>query len=84
MVLLLALERRFRLDGGRLFALYLVHYGTGRLLIELFLRIDPSLVLLGLRVHVWTSLAVVLLGAALFVVLTRRRARQTAAGTARA
>ena len=75
-VLLLALDRRYRLDGGRLFALYLVHYGIGRMLIELFLRIDTALMVLGLRVHVWTSLGVVLLGAVLFVLLSlRRRAR---------
>ncbi|MEX5268907.1 prolipoprotein diacylglyceryl transferase [Kocuria sabuli] len=78
-VLLLALDRRFRLDGGRLFALYLVHYGVGRMLIELFLRIDPSLVLLGQRVHVWTSLGLVLLGLALLVGITRRRRARRAA-----
>jgi prolipoprotein diacylglyceryl transferase len=78
-VLLLALDRRLRLDGGRLFALYLVHYGVGRMLIELFLRIDPSLVLLGQRVHVWTSLGLVLLGLALLVGITRRRRARRAA-----
>jgi prolipoprotein diacylglyceryl transferase len=85
-VLLLALDRRFRLDGGRLFALYLVHYGLGRMLIELFLRIDPSLMVLGLRVHVWTALGLVLLGLALFaaVVLRRRRARGAAVEPSRA
>ncbi|MFI7482731.1 prolipoprotein diacylglyceryl transferase [Kocuria sp. M1R5S2] len=72
-VLLIWLDRRFRLDGGRLFAVYLVHYGIGRMLIELFLRIDPSLMVLGLRVHVWTSLALVLLGVALFAAGTARR-----------
>ncbi|KLU09253.1 MULTISPECIES: prolipoprotein diacylglyceryl transferase [unclassified Kocuria] len=84
-VLLLALDRRFRLDGGRLFALYLVHYGIGRMLIELFLRIDPSLMVLGLRVHVWTSLGLVLLGLVLFAAVTvrRRRARDGAAQAAR-
>ncbi|MCD1144041.1 prolipoprotein diacylglyceryl transferase [Kocuria sp. LUK] len=83
-VLLLALDRRFRLDGGRLFALYLVHYGLGRMLIELLLRIDPSLIVLGQRVHVWTSLGLVLLGAVLFAVLTRRRARGDAGAPAAA
>ncbi|ALU39929.1 prolipoprotein diacylglyceryl transferase [Kocuria flava] len=83
-VLLLALDRRFRLDGGRLFALYLVHYGLGRMLIELLLRIDPSLIVLGQRVHVWTSLGLVLLGGVLFAVLTRRRARGDAGAPAAA
>jgi prolipoprotein diacylglyceryl transferase len=85
-VLLLALDRRFRLDGGRLFALYLIHYGLGRMLIELFLRIDPSLMVLGLRVHVWAALGLVLLGLALFaaVVLRRRRDRGAAVEASRA
>jgi prolipoprotein diacylglyceryl transferase len=74
--LLLYLDRRFRLDGGRLFAVYLIHYGTGRMLIELFLRIDPSLMVLGQRVHVWTSLSLVLLGVVILVVVSLRRRRQ--------
>lgn len=84
-VLLLVLDRKFRLEGGRLFALYLIHYGLGRMLIELFLRIDPSLMVLGLRVHVWTSLGLVMLGLVLFaaVSLRRRRAHGADAESAR-
>ncbi|MGK7223445.1 prolipoprotein diacylglyceryl transferase [Kocuria flava] len=74
-VLLLVLDRKFRLDGGRLFALYLIHYGVGRMLIELFLRIDPALMVLGLRVHVWTALGLVLLGIVIFIAVAMRRRR---------
>ena len=81
-VLLLVLDRRFRLDGGRLFAVYLVYYGIGRMLIELFLRIDPALMVLGQRVHVWTSLFLILLGIAIFVTATvRGRRRQDSTPT---
>lgn len=64
-----------RVDGGRTFALYLIWYGVGRFLIELLLRIDPSAQLLGLRIHVYTAGALVVLGLVLFAVLSRRRAR---------
>jgi hypothetical protein len=38
-------------------ALYLIWYGTGRMLIEIFLRIDPSAMFLGVRIHVFTAAA---------------------------
>ncbi|KAA9395008.1 prolipoprotein diacylglyceryl transferase [Kocuria coralli] len=71
-------------DGGRLFGLYLVWYGLGRMLIELFLRIDPSYMLWGLRIHVYTAAGIILIGAALFVVLgARARRREETSGSAR-
>ena len=75
-VILILLGRRFALTHGRLFCLYLMYYGLGRMLIELFLRTDPALLVGGVRVHVWTSLALILLGAVLFAVIAaRQRAR---------
>ncbi|WP_233438755.1 prolipoprotein diacylglyceryl transferase [Kocuria varians] len=74
-VVLLALDRRFQLRHGRLFALYMVYYGFGRLMIELFLRVDPALMIGGVRVHVWTSLAIVVAGLVIFVVVGRRGRR---------
>ena len=71
-VILILLGRHFALGHGRLFSLYLMYYGLGRLLIELFLRTDPALMVAGLRVHVWTSLALILLGGVLFAVITAR------------
>lgn len=74
-VILIALGKRLRLTHGRLFALYLVYYGFGRLMIELFLRVDPALLIGGQRVHVWTSSAVMVFGIALFAVISARLRR---------
>lgn len=69
-----------QVDGGRLFALYLVWYGFGRFVIELFLRIDPSYTLLGLRIHVFTAAGIFVTGLVLFAI-ARNRARSQASGT---
>ena len=62
-------DRRYRLGGGRVFALYLALYAVGRIWIER-LRIDDANTLLGLRLNV-VVMTVVLLGALLFLVLRR-------------
>lgn len=72
-LLLVALERRFRLGGGRVFWAYVVIYTTGRLWIEM-MRTDPAEIVLGLRINVWVSLGAILLGLIMLVVLTRRHA----------
>lgn len=69
--LLLWLDRRYRLGHGRVFWLYVVTYTLGRVWIEM-LRIDDAELVLGLRLNVWTSLAMFLLGAIAFVVVGRR------------
>jgi prolipoprotein diacylglyceryl transferase len=69
--LLVFLDRRFRLGRGRVFWLYVVFYTAGRLWIEL-LRIDPAEQVLGLRLNVWTSIVVGLVGVAAFVLQGRR------------
>ena len=69
---LLYLERRFTLQWGRMLALYLVWYGSGRSYLE-SIRIDPSSIsFLGIPANVWASFAAVALGVVLFVVQTRR------------
>ncbi|ROZ64781.1 prolipoprotein diacylglyceryl transferase [Kocuria soli] len=73
-----------RVDGGRLFAVYLIWYGLGRMLIELFLRIDPSYTLMGVRIHVFTAAGLILLGLVLFWILSRRSRCRTDDGTAAA
>ncbi|SEG97693.1 prolipoprotein diacylglyceryl transferase [Nonomuraea solani] len=55
--LVLWAERRFRLDRGRVFALYAAAYTAGRAWIE-WLRVDPAPLVLGLRFNVWTALLV--------------------------
>jgi len=64
-------ERRFRLRHGRTFWLYVMTYTLGRTWIEM-LRVDEAEMVLGLRLNVWTSIAVFLLATAAFVWLRRR------------
>ncbi|GAA3246051.1 prolipoprotein diacylglyceryl transferase [Streptomyces labedae] len=69
-------ERRFRLDRGRVFALYVAAYTAGRSWIET-LRVDPANHILGLRLNVWTSLLLFI--AALAFLCLRRPARPATA-----
>jgi prolipoprotein diacylglyceryl transferase len=68
--LLIWAEKRFRLTGGRLFALYIAAYTLGRAWIE-SLRVDDVNHILGLRLNVWTSI-IVFLTAVSFLIATRR------------
>jgi prolipoprotein diacylglyceryl transferase len=73
-------ERRFRLDRGRVFALYVAAYTAGRGWIET-LRVDPANTVLGVRLNVWTSV-LLFLAAVVFLVMRRPTAghvRQEAA-----
>jgi prolipoprotein diacylglyceryl transferase len=65
-------DRRFRLGHGRVFLLYLVLYGTGRVLTEV-LRTDPATLVLGVRWNQLAALLVALAAAVAFAVQTRRR-----------
>lgn len=57
-LLLVWLDRRRAIRPGRLFALYVGGYFTGRLWVE-SLRSDSANTILGLRVNIWTSLLVI-------------------------
>jgi prolipoprotein diacylglyceryl transferase len=70
-VLLLLIEREFRLQWGKLFALYLIWYGLGRIWFE-SIRVDPSQIFFGLRVNVWAAILAVVLGIVIFLVQRRR------------
>jgi prolipoprotein diacylglyceryl transferase len=63
-------DRKFRLGGGRVVALYVAVYTLGRFWIE-GLRIDTAHEFLGLRLNQWTSLVLFALAVALFVWLTK-------------
>ncbi|MCK6065281.1 MULTISPECIES: prolipoprotein diacylglyceryl transferase [Microbacterium] len=63
--------RRFRLQWGRLFAVYLIWYSAGRIVWE-SIRIDPSEIYFGLRTNVWAAIAGVVLGLVIFFVQRRR------------
>ncbi len=71
-------ERRFRLDRGRVFAVYVALYALGRAWIE-YLRVDHANHFLGLRLNDWTSLIVFLLAVTYLVV---RRPGRAGAGQA--
>jgi prolipoprotein diacylglyceryltransferase len=65
-------DRRFTLGHGRVFALYVLLYCSGRLWIE-SLRIDTANSVLGLRLNVWTALLVGLGALAYLVISSRTR-----------
>lgn len=69
--LVLWIEARFKITGGRLFAVYVMGYTAGRGWIE-YLRIDTVNHVLGVRLNVWTSVVVFAAAAAYFVLATRR------------
>ncbi|MEN2740384.1 prolipoprotein diacylglyceryl transferase [Microbacterium sp. X-17] len=69
---LLLLERRFTLQWGKMLALYLIWYGTGRSYLE-SIRIDPSSdSFLGIPANVWASFVAVIVGVVLLIVQSRR------------
>jgi len=68
--LIVWLDRRRTFRAGQVFGLYLMAYTLGRVWIEM-LRIDDAQHVLGLRLNVWTSIVVFLVGLAVFVIAGR-------------
>lgn len=60
---LLWLDRRKIVPSGKLFAVYVLGYGVGRLWVE-SLRIDKASKILGVRVNIWVSLLAIVGGLA--------------------
>lgn len=69
--LILLLASRLNLQWGKVFALYLGIYSLGRIWVEA-IRIDPSEIILGLRLNIWSALIGLTLGIILFLVQSRR------------
>lgn len=69
---LLAIDRRFKLGWGKVFALYMVIYGTGRFWIE-GIRTDFSYYFGPLRTNQVTALLVAVAGLIAFLVIHSRR-----------
>jgi prolipoprotein diacylglyceryl transferase len=69
--LLLAADKRFNLRWGRMMGLYLVYYSIGRIWVEA-IRIDPSEIVLGLRINIWSAIAGIAVGLAVMVIQSRR------------
>ena len=66
-VVLLILDRKLNLRFGRLFGLYLVIYSLGRAWIEA-IRIDPSEIVLGLRINIWSAIVGIVVGLTIIIV----------------
>ncbi|TQJ51010.1 prolipoprotein diacylglyceryl transferase [Phycicoccus sp. SLBN-51] len=76
-LLLVLADRRFSLRRGQVFALYVAGYPVGRIVFEL-MRSDTANKIFNVRVNVWTSILVFLLGVGLFALFARRaRVAQT-------
>ncbi|MCX4667876.1 prolipoprotein diacylglyceryl transferase [Streptomyces sp. NBC_01381] len=65
-------DRRFKLGHGRAFALYVASYCAGRGWIE-YMRVDDAHHVLGLRLNVWTAIAVFILAVVYFVLSAKLR-----------
>ncbi|MEY4423362.1 MAG: hypothetical protein RLZZ258_465 [Actinomycetota bacterium] len=69
--LLFALDRKYQLRWGKLFAIYVIYYSFGRIWTE-SIRIDPSEVVLGLRINVWSAILGIAVGLAIWFIQSRR------------
>ena len=61
----------YRLQWGKVLALYLIWYGLGRSYIE-SMRVDPSEIFWGIRTNVWAAFAAIAVGLIILVVQRRR------------
>jgi prolipoprotein diacylglyceryl transferase len=66
-----AVPGAYRLQWGKVLGLYLIWYGIGRSYLE-SIRIDPSLIFLGVRTNIWAAWGAILVGIVIIVVQTRR------------
>ncbi|WP_324290161.1 prolipoprotein diacylglyceryl transferase [Gordonia sp. SL306] len=71
-ILLVVVDRQFRIGHGRLFALYVAGYCVGRFGVEL-MRSDPATHIFGTRINVFTAVLVFACAAAYFVLAPRGR-----------
>jgi prolipoprotein diacylglyceryl transferase len=69
--LLLALDKKFELRWGKMFAAYIAFYSVGRIWTE-SLRIDPSEIILGLRTNIWSALFGIVAAIVIWQVQSRR------------
>jgi len=59
--IIVMLTRTGRFKAGRMFAVYMIGYGIGRMIME-SLRIDPANTIAGLRVNTWMSGTLIVVG----------------------
>ncbi|WP_300265153.1 prolipoprotein diacylglyceryl transferase [Microbacterium sp.] len=70
-VFIIWIGRRLHLQWGKVFAVYLIWYGAGRIVWE-SIRIDPSEIIFGLRSNVWAAIIGVVVGIAILFIQTAR------------
>ena len=70
-ILILLIEREYRLQWGKVFGLYLIWYGLGRSWFE-SIRVDPSELFLGIRSNVWGAFLAIFIGVVILFVQSRR------------
>lgn len=70
-LLVIWVDRRFKLGHGRAFAVYVAAYTVGRFWIE-SMRVDDAHHILGMRLNDWTSI-IVFLGAVVYFVISAKR-----------
>lgn len=68
---LIALGRKFALQWGQLFGVYLMWYGAGRAFLET-LRLDPAELIFGVRANVWGAVFAILLGLIILIAQANR------------
>jgi prolipoprotein diacylglyceryl transferase len=68
---LIAVGRKFALQWGQLFGVYLIWYGVGRAFLET-LRLDPAELIFGVRANVWGAVFAIVLGLIILVVQANR------------
>jgi prolipoprotein diacylglyceryl transferase len=69
--LLLAADKKFNLRWGRMIGLYFIYYSIGRVWVEA-IRIDPSEIVLGLRINIWSAIVGIVVGLAIMILSYRR------------
>jgi prolipoprotein diacylglyceryl transferase len=69
--IIIYLAAKLNLQWGRVFGLYLAVYSLGRVWIE-NIRIDPSEILFGLRINVWSAIIGLTIGVLIIVAQGRR------------
>lgn len=70
-LVLIAVGRKFALQWGQLFGVYLMWYGAGRAFLET-LRLDPAELIFGVRANVWGAVFAILLGLIILVAQANR------------
>lgn len=70
-VIIIVLDRRLKFRSGQVFALYLIAYGTGRIIMET-MRLDEAHEYMGIRLNAWASIFAIVLACILVVYFQRR------------